>query len=384
MRSRILPKARHASATSELREYYDSHPEEFKVDDGGASGWTSSSAAGQARRRRGRPRVRRADLANRGPTARTSSRCATSTTTATASCARARASAEDAARSSRRSWSRSCSACARARSGRWCPIGNGFHVFKLVKREYAGVKPFDEEVQKDIRNKLRNEMANREMKKFVDNLRKHAVIEFARRRADPSAGRAGCLTRRHRLARAVESRAPAGHSCGGSRPRWSRTRPGAEGMPASALPSRVRMPLRSSSNWALMASRSPVPGGEVGLELVALLGHGLAGLELPGELAVLLLQVGDLLLGLVALGAELVDLLLQAGHLGLQRLDPLVLVARRRAGALGTAPQAEDGHDRNHQRLVNLLHLVLAPWSRPDACWLESGPAGLTDCACLV
>jgi peptidyl-prolyl cis-trans isomerase SurA len=59
-------------------------------------------------------------------------------------------------------------------------VSNGFHVIRLVKREYAGKRPFDEGVQKEIRNKLRNEIFNREAKKIVTELKRKAVIEYAR------------------------------------------------------------------------------------------------------------------------------------------------------------------------------------------------------------
>lgn len=59
-------------------------------------------------------------------------------------------------------------------------FGNGFHVFKLVKRDFAGTKPFDIEVQKEIRNKLRNSMFEREVKKLVADLRRKAIIEYSR------------------------------------------------------------------------------------------------------------------------------------------------------------------------------------------------------------
>ena len=61
-------------------------------------------------------------------------------------------------------------------------ISSGLHVIKVVKRRYAGMKPFnDTEVQKDIRNKLRNEIFTREAKKMIADLRSLAVIEYAHR-----------------------------------------------------------------------------------------------------------------------------------------------------------------------------------------------------------
>ena len=59
-------------------------------------------------------------------------------------------------------------------------IGSGFHVFRLLKRDYAGFKPFaDLDVQRTIRNKLRGEASARESKKMIADLRRRAVIEYA-------------------------------------------------------------------------------------------------------------------------------------------------------------------------------------------------------------
>jgi len=59
-------------------------------------------------------------------------------------------------------------------------VGSSFHVIRLVKREYAGKQSFDEGVQKEIRNKLRGEIFSREAKKIIVELRRKAVIEYAR------------------------------------------------------------------------------------------------------------------------------------------------------------------------------------------------------------
>jgi parvulin-like peptidyl-prolyl isomerase len=59
------------------------------------------------------------------------------------------------------------------------PISTGFHVVKIVHREYAGQLPFDAKVQKQVKEKLRNEMGQREMKRIVAELKRSAIIEFA-------------------------------------------------------------------------------------------------------------------------------------------------------------------------------------------------------------
>jgi hypothetical protein len=53
----------------------------------------------------------------------------------------------------------------------------GFHVIRLAKRQYAGLMPFDEKTQKLIKDKLRNEIMQRESKRIVTELKRQAVIE---------------------------------------------------------------------------------------------------------------------------------------------------------------------------------------------------------------
>jgi len=55
----------------------------------------------------------------------------------------------------------------------------GYHVIKLQERQYAGVKPFDDKVQKEIKDKIKNEIFMTEMKRFVNELKRKAVIEVA-------------------------------------------------------------------------------------------------------------------------------------------------------------------------------------------------------------
>jgi parvulin-like peptidyl-prolyl isomerase len=57
---------------------------------------------------------------------------------------------------------------------------SGFHIVRLVHRQKAGQLPFDEKVQKQIRDKLRNEFFQTEIKKIVRELRRKAVIVIAR------------------------------------------------------------------------------------------------------------------------------------------------------------------------------------------------------------
>jgi parvulin-like peptidyl-prolyl isomerase len=61
-------------------------------------------------------------------------------------------------------------------------IGSGFHVVRLVHRDYAGPMPFDDKVQKQIKDKLRGEVAQREMKRLIAEMKHKAVIEIASQR----------------------------------------------------------------------------------------------------------------------------------------------------------------------------------------------------------
>jgi hypothetical protein len=58
-------------------------------------------------------------------------------------------------------------------------IGSGFHVVRLAHRDYAGPMPFDDKVQKQIKEKLRGDVASREMKRLITDLKRKAVIELA-------------------------------------------------------------------------------------------------------------------------------------------------------------------------------------------------------------
>jgi parvulin-like peptidyl-prolyl isomerase len=53
----------------------------------------------------------------------------------------------------------------------------GFDLVRLVKRQVAGPIPFDGKVQKEIRDKLRQQVFQREMKGIVTELKRKAVID---------------------------------------------------------------------------------------------------------------------------------------------------------------------------------------------------------------
>ncbi len=55
----------------------------------------------------------------------------------------------------------------------------GFRIVKVIKRQHAGQRPFDEKVQKEIKDKLRGEIFQQEMKRIVNDLKRRAIIEIA-------------------------------------------------------------------------------------------------------------------------------------------------------------------------------------------------------------
>jgi peptidyl-prolyl cis-trans isomerase SurA len=55
-------------------------------------------------------------------------------------------------------------------------VGFGFHIVRVAERVYAGTKPFDVACQSDIRKKLQAQIADREYKRIVDDLKKKATI----------------------------------------------------------------------------------------------------------------------------------------------------------------------------------------------------------------
>jgi hypothetical protein len=59
-------------------------------------------------------------------------------------------------------------------------LSTGVHVFRLVKRDYAGQMPFDLKVQQTIVNKIKGEAYGREYKRLLNDLRSKAIVEIVR------------------------------------------------------------------------------------------------------------------------------------------------------------------------------------------------------------
>ena len=55
-------------------------------------------------------------------------------------------------------------------------MGFGYHIVRVAERQFAGRKPFDEACQQAIRKKLQGQIADREYKRMVDDLRKKATV----------------------------------------------------------------------------------------------------------------------------------------------------------------------------------------------------------------
>ena len=59
-------------------------------------------------------------------------------------------------------------------------LTNGFHVIRLMHRQFAGLKPFDEKTQTAIREKLSDEIWKREYQQVLKELKRKASIEISR------------------------------------------------------------------------------------------------------------------------------------------------------------------------------------------------------------
>jgi parvulin-like peptidyl-prolyl isomerase len=69
----------------------------------------------------------------------------------------------------------------RMREGEVGPIVetfNGYHVIRLQEREYAGLHPFDEKTQQDIKKKLQGIIADREYKRIIGELKRKATVQI--------------------------------------------------------------------------------------------------------------------------------------------------------------------------------------------------------------
>jgi peptidyl-prolyl cis-trans isomerase SurA len=55
-------------------------------------------------------------------------------------------------------------------------LGFGFHIVRIAKREYTGLRPFDVPCQMEIRKKLQGVIAEREYRRIVDDLKRKATI----------------------------------------------------------------------------------------------------------------------------------------------------------------------------------------------------------------
>jgi parvulin-like peptidyl-prolyl isomerase len=55
-------------------------------------------------------------------------------------------------------------------------MGFGLHIVRVAERQYAGLRPFDEACQADVRIKLQGKIADQEYKRIVNDLKRRASI----------------------------------------------------------------------------------------------------------------------------------------------------------------------------------------------------------------
>jgi hypothetical protein len=60
------------------------------------------------------------------------------------------------------------------------PFSTGVHLIRVTKREYQGQLPLSDQVQKQIRKKLESQLADREYRRIVRELRTRAVVRVER------------------------------------------------------------------------------------------------------------------------------------------------------------------------------------------------------------
>jgi parvulin-like peptidyl-prolyl isomerase len=60
------------------------------------------------------------------------------------------------------------------------PFSTGVHLIRVTKREYAGQMPLDDHVQKSVRKILEGQLADREYRRIVRELRTRAVVRMER------------------------------------------------------------------------------------------------------------------------------------------------------------------------------------------------------------
>jgi hypothetical protein len=58
-------------------------------------------------------------------------------------------------------------------------LEHGYHIIKVKERQHAGLRPFDDKVQKEVKDKIKNQIFTTEMKRLVNQLKKQAIIEVA-------------------------------------------------------------------------------------------------------------------------------------------------------------------------------------------------------------
>ncbi|HMC66779.1 MAG TPA: peptidyl-prolyl cis-trans isomerase [Gemmataceae bacterium] len=175
LRNVIWPKIEHIGH-EQIREYYEAHPDQFQIEDRvewqdifiDAGRYPSREAARQAaedvaaRARRGEDFAALAAMFDKESYALNKG----------AGLGQQRGKIQP---------SEAESILFQLRDGQVGPIielGTGFHVIRLVKRDYAGLVPFNEKTQGEIRRKVQMLVMERESKRLVADLKRKATIEY--------------------------------------------------------------------------------------------------------------------------------------------------------------------------------------------------------------
>jgi hypothetical protein len=175
VRSRIYPQVERASGHQQILEYYQEHPGEFQITDGVQ--WQDIFIDASRFRSRDDARAFAQQLANRARVGEDFIQLARydngdSSYRQGEGIGRHRGEIKPVEAEP---------ILFQLRDGQVGPVvelPTGFHVIRLVKREYAGLMPLDDKTQSEIRRKLQNAVVERESKRLLTELKQRATIEI--------------------------------------------------------------------------------------------------------------------------------------------------------------------------------------------------------------
>jgi parvulin-like peptidyl-prolyl isomerase len=177
LRSRVFSVLEHRIGHVEMQEYYDKHPEEFKVEDGVQ--WQDLFIdAGRHANREAARRLAEV-LASRARAGENFAKLVETYDNGDAMLRNGEGLGRKHGEVKPPEAEPVLFAMNNAGEVAVTELTNGYHVVRLVKRDKAGLMPFDDKVQRQIKDKLRNEVAQQEMKRIVAKLKREAIIEYA-------------------------------------------------------------------------------------------------------------------------------------------------------------------------------------------------------------